>query len=122
MIEIQEDLNKNILTFNIVKVCDVNEIASIIKKNYGKGYNRVLWKVNSGTISHLTRENFIEIAIATKNYSSQIKSACIGSDDLEYGMLRMYKAYSKNIINHEVRIFRNKDDAISWLIESKMTL
>lgn len=122
MIEIREERNGEILILNIVRPCDIGEIVDTIKRHYCKGYDFILWNFNKGTISHLTRESFIEMAIAEKNCCGNIKAACVGENDLEFGMLQMYYAYAKNIINHEVRIFRNEADGILWFTDCKMVL
>lgn len=117
MIEVREELNGKILTINVVRTCEVDEIIDTILKYYCKGYKMVLWNFNKGTISHLTRENFIAMAKAEKSCCENIKSACIGQNDLEFGMLQMYNAYAKNIINHDLKIFRDKNDGMNWLKE-----
>ena len=111
---------KEISEFLIEETFNAEEVVNTIKDKYRSISKGVLWNVTVGSISNITIDDMQQIATAVKNYASHDKTAFLGSLDLDFGLLRMYEAYAEmENIAHMMKVFRDRDEAIKWLMEPK---
>lgn len=119
MISLNHILAGEITEFIIHGDCDVDEVVAVIEGGYAGSTKGVLWNLSSGTISNLSQDDIVRIAKAGKRYSRHKRTAFTGSEDLEFGMFRMYESHAKREgIDIELKVFRLRDEAIEWLKEA----
>ena len=74
--------------------------------------------LRNGELGHLTGDDLYNLAYSLLQQNEERgpthKLALVVADDLNYGLARMYSAYTENS-PVEVRVFRDTAEAISWL-------
>lgn len=66
----------------------------------------------------LSKNEVIKIAEYGKTiWETPSKAAFVVSDDFSFGLMRVHDVYREKA-GHETRVFRNEQNAISWLKES----
>jgi len=79
----------------------------------------VLWDLTEVTNIEITNEQVVEIANYRKRFSGQRsagKTAIVAANDLYFGLARMFEMHSDlNLAPFDVMVFRNRDEADSWL-------
>ncbi|MFC1554689.1 hypothetical protein ACFL7D_08660 [candidate division KSB1 bacterium] len=99
----------------------LNDIFDLISKNIDEwvGY-KLLWdlsifnflKIDSDSI-----HSFIQkIAPLSEKHSGQ-KDAILAKTELGFGMMRMLQILAENKYKIEIKVFREKDEALKWLKE-----
>ena len=75
-----------------------------------------------------TRVNFSGFAgndirkLAERNvFSAQSRRAIVVSSNLDYGFGRMFEMLRESAGEHGIRIFRDLDEAVDWLLSKTMT-
>ena len=53
---------------------------------------------------------------------TQCKSALIASDDLTYGMSRMFQMMSENKLSQEMMVFRDYEEGEKWLLQKSPSM
>lgn len=105
-----------ITEFTIVGNCDIGEVVAIIEDRYAGSSKGVLWDLCSGSIANLTQTGIQQIVQAVKTYAVHEKTAFVGTEDLEFGMFRMYETYARMAdLPVVLKVFRTKDEALEWL-------
>ena len=108
--------------FTVIGDLSADEILKYSSEYYAlKPTQLVLWDALKGTVGNITTEDFKKLAVEmreiTQNRSGG-KTALLGKFDVDFGLSRMYKAYTE-IENVPVayQSFRNSVDAMKWLKE-----
>ena len=124
-IDLEYDSNKGFLTVTITgKVVpdEVNSIFTRIKesKEYPVDID-ALWDLRKTDFHDADEELFKRIIAIRSRYPerSNMKAAFITSDDLSYGMTRMYEVLSSFAVERTIRVFRNYAEGEQWLLESR---
>ena len=76
-----------------------------------------VWDIREAEIS-VTPEEVYGLAVAVSEAfhgSQEVKVALVVSQDLHYGMSRMYQQILNGESPHSVGVFRDMDDALAWL-------
>lgn len=69
--------------------------------------------------AELGPSEILTIAQHSKRHAKQVgrnKLSILVSDDLTFGLARMWKAYADNTREVNVRYFRERDEAVEWLL------
>ncbi len=69
--------------------------------------------------SSLSQSDIMAIAQHSKRHAREVgrnRLAILVSDDLTFGLARMWKAYADNTKEINVRYFRQSEEAIDWLL------
>ncbi len=78
-----------------------------------------VWDFRAATgIKDLTAGDFrafSELVRKVRGSGTRPKVAMIASQDLEFGIARMYELGSKNKIPIHLGVFRNSEDAVEWI-------
>ena len=97
-----------------------DEIIERVEEYYTKHPTKlVLWIMGDVDLSAITREGIeriIQIAKKNTGKRKEGKTAIVGSKDVEYGLARMYEAYTGfENLPYEYKIFKDVDKAKEWL-------
>jgi ribosome biogenesis protein Nip4 len=119
-IETTKDMSLDV-TVNIAKgMMTAADILNWISDYYsGTVTQLILWDFTEANLSDISKEEFEEIAVAAKKRSyvrAGGKTAFVFSEDLGYGIGRMYQALSElEEIEYECMGFRKIEEAKKWL-------
>lgn len=96
--------------------CDIEEVLDIISSQYCKASRGILWNFTFGSNANLSADDMTRIAKMVKKYAIHKKTAYVGSEDLEYGIMRMYSVYAEmESVSPVMKVFRDRDAAIQWI-------
>ena len=115
------DSENDLTIFTVIGKVTVNELVAAISDFYENAVtSNVLWDLNKSDLSEI-RPSDVEMIVnlsvkyAKKTFSG--KSAIVGSDDLTYGLSRMYEIAAENAkLPFETQTFRDIDKAYKWLL------
>jgi hypothetical protein len=98
------------------------EVISVVKKYYTNEIVKdVIWDISIGSLGSITEDGYKEIARATNDAISSgsrkgDKTAFVGHDDIEYGLLKMYAAIAKETgVPTKYHVFRTIGKARDWI-------
>jgi hypothetical protein len=74
-----------------------------------------LWDLTHVTEVDLTSEDLRSLA-QTSIFSSDSRRAILGNADLVFGLARMFEIYRDSLGETGIRVFRNLDDALEWVL------
>jgi hypothetical protein len=103
----------------------LDEILSVLrglyeKPNFDPNLN-VLWDMrdaNVGAISFEEAKYISDFAGSHWGTSGRSRAAFVVSRDLHYGVARMFEQLLESRSPNEVMVFRDYDEALSWLTEA----
>lgn len=101
------------------KLPDLGAIKSVMEElvaNYPS--ERRLWDMRDIVINQTQEELRAVSKQASNTFSKPSRSAFVASDDLTFGVLRIFEVFSEQQNSpSRIRIFRSMDDAKAWLLE-----
>ena len=114
------DETNNLTSFFVQGRVEANQIIAAIKAFYqGTTTKYVLWNSSQAQFSHLSYNDVERIANTVKRYTNKrvvIKTALVFSQDVTFGLGRMFESLSEvKGIPPRFMSFRTLDDAKSWL-------
>ena len=120
IIETIVDSQSDLSVFTVNGELTADEIIERVEEYYIKHPTKqVLWIMGDVDLSAITREEIeriIQIAKKNTGKRKEGKTAKVGSKDVEYGLARMYEAYTGfENLPYEYKIFKNVDEANEWL-------
>jgi hypothetical protein len=121
-IQVHVDSKKQLTIYTVTGEVTWNEIADALENYYSNDPTvGVLWDFRAIDTSDLSRRELINILSVAKKYAHQRKNgktAIVVSNDLSFGISRMYKSYAE-IYEHPIdhRITKDYDEAMKWLVE-----
>ncbi len=105
-----------ITEFVVEDTYDVDDVLKIIKNEYPKITQGILWNYTASNFSDPIPISFHRIALAVKEHAIHKKTAYLGPTDLKFGLLRMYETYSEiEKVAPLMKVFRDREEAIEWL-------
>ncbi|UCF64357.1 MAG: hypothetical protein JSW33_00595 [bacterium] len=91
--------------------------------DFKKGMD-ILWDFQAVNESLVDTQEILDIVTFIKNHQdtrgSNYRVALVVSRDLDYGLARMYEAYSQGL-PCQIQIFKNLNAAKNWLAENRQT-
>ena len=116
IIDSQNDLS--VFTVNGALIAD--EIIERVEEYYTRHPTKlVLWIMGEVDLTAITSagiERIIQIAKKHTGKRQEGKTAIVGSKDIDYGLARMYEAYTGlENLPYEYKIFKDVDEAKEWL-------
>jgi hypothetical protein len=114
--------SENDLTvFTVIGKVTANEIISAITDFYeGSVTSNILWDLTKGDLSEIGSSDVEIIADLSVKYAEKRpsgKTAVVGSDDLAFGLSRMYEMTKELVkLPFETKTFRDIDEAFKWLL------
>ena len=78
----------------------------------------VLWDIRDADVSSFSHEEIVRLRdLVTGHWGVEggSRAALIVSEDLSYGLARMYGSLIESSSASELRVFRNMEDALNWL-------
>jgi len=120
IIETIVDSQGDLSVFTVNGELTADEIIERVEEYYTKHPTKlVLWIMGDVDLSAITREEIeriIQIAKKNTGKRKEGKTAIVGSKDVEYGLARMYEAYTGfENLPYEYKIFKDVDEAKEWL-------
>ena len=120
IIETIVDSQGDLSVFTVNGELTADEIIERVEEYYTKHPTKlVLWIMGDVDLSAITREGIeriIQIAKKNTGKRKEGKTAIVGSKDVEYGLARMYEAYTGfENLPYEYKIFKDVDEAKEWL-------
>lgn len=116
MLEYEFDRKSGILYVSIIGDADFDELQRFIPENYPEAENGVLWDLTNGNMSTLSKNQLHRLISTVKNVSRHKQTAYVGSQDLQFGLLRMYESWAEmNEVAPIMSVFRNREEADKWL-------
>lgn len=120
IIETIVDSQGDLSVFTVNGELTADEIIERVEEYYTKHPTKlVLWIMGDVDLSAITREGIeriIQIAKKNTGKRKEGKTAIVGSKDIEYGLARMYEAYTGfENLPYEYKIFKDVDEAKEWL-------
>ena len=124
--EILTDINTELkLRSHIIKgIIDVAELTLYLKQLYSKSaYNlelNVFWDLREADFSSVSSEevrSFMNYVSIKWGKSGKNKAALIVSQDLAFGMSRMYQMLMENSTPSQIAIFKDIDEAKKWIMK-----
>jgi hypothetical protein len=112
----------SLLIVHVSGMLTAEEVTSVIQKYYSNGIVKdVIWDIAIGSLGSITEDGYKAIALAAHEalQSGSRKggrTAYVGHDDLEYGLLQMYTAIAKATgIPTNYQVFRTIEKARDWI-------
>lgn len=94
-------------------------LSDIVRhKRWRQGLN-ILLDYSRARMEHLTPTDIVSLADLFRSYSDMMadsKLAMVLTSDVNYGLGRMWQAYTASHISCEIGVFRNMDEAKFWLV------
>jgi hypothetical protein len=120
IIETIVDSQNDLSVFTVNGELTADEIIERVEEYYTKHPTKlVLWIMGDVDLSAITKEGIeriIQIAKKNTGKRKEGKTAIVGSKDVEYGLARMYEAYTGFAnLPYEYKIFKDVDEAKEWL-------
>ena len=117
------DQEKNIAYIKLSGILSENLIKeafnkTVYDKQYKKGIGR-LWDFRKADLSGFNTEMIARMANYPTQFDEDIESvrvAFVMGRSLEYGLGRMFEAFSVNVKN-EIKVFYEMDEAEKWMTE-----
>lgn len=122
-IDLKYDAQKGFITITITGRIIPDEINSIFSKiKESKEYPvdiDALWDLRKTDFQVADEGLFKRIVAIRSQYPerSNMKAAFITSDDLSYGMTRMYEILSGFAVQRTIKVFRNYAEGEQWLLD-----
>jgi len=116
VVDFQNDLS--VFTVNGELIAD--EIVERVEEFYTKHPTKlVLWIMDNVNLSAITNTGIERIIRTTKKHTGKRKegkTAIVGSKDVEYGLARVYEAYTGfENLPYEYKVFKEVNKAKEWL-------
>jgi hypothetical protein len=117
-IEVARD--HDVTVFTVVGELTADDITGAIKTDYSQTpTTHILWDLTEGSLSGMTAHAFRQVADVAQGIripAPGARTAYVGSDDLAYGLMRMYTALAALArVPAEYQVFRTKGEALAWL-------
>ncbi|MEE8552810.1 MAG: hypothetical protein V3S72_05875 [Desulfobacterales bacterium] len=116
--------SKNRLTvFTVIGKITANEFIAAIGDFYdSSATTNVLWDFTKSDLREITSadvENIVNLSVKYAEKRSSGKTAIVGSDDLTFGLLRMYEMTKEMTeLPFETQAFRDIVKAYKWLLSN----
>ncbi len=118
MIEVEYEGDSGLTVVSIVGSTTFDEVMSVIKAHYPSVGCGLMWDITRGSMGALTSDNLRRISKTVRELRRSGFTAYVGSEDLEYGLLRMYETISEfGQARHELGVFRTVAEARAWLAD-----
>jgi hypothetical protein len=120
-IDVQSEPALDLTTFVVQGVLSVSEILQAIQLEYTQTpTSNVLWDLTGGSLDpEISADDFRRVAAAAKGIRLDVpgaKTAYVGSEDLAFGLLRMYCTLAEEAgIHVQYEVFRSRPAALGWL-------
>lgn len=123
-IDVLLDFDRDITVFNITGDLTADEIITAIQLEYAHNpTTHVIWDLSAGSLDRITADDFRRVARAaqgTRVPAPEAKTAWVGSDDLAYGLMRMYTALAEAAeVPANYQVFRQRADGFEWILGSR---
>ena len=120
IIETIVDSQNDLSVFTVNGDLTADEVIERVEEYYTRHPTKlVLWIMGDVDLSAMTSEGIeriIQIAKKNTGKRKEGKTAIVGSKDIEYGLGRMYEAYTGlENLPYEYKIFKDANEAKEWL-------
>ena len=120
IIETIVDSQNDLSVFTVNGDLTADEVIERVEEYYTRHPTKlVLWIMADVDLSAMTSEGIeriIQIAKKNTGKRKEGKTAIVGSKDIEYGLARMYEAYTGlENLPYECKIFKDVNEAKEWL-------
>ena len=115
------DSENDMTVVTVIGKVTANEIIAAITDFYeGSVTSIILWDLTQGDLSEIGSSDVEIIADLSVKYAEKRpsgKTAVVGSDDLAFGLSRMYEMTKELVkLPFETKTFRDIDEALKWLL------
>jgi hypothetical protein len=116
----QIDQAKELTTYTVNKNFTVDEVMAEIEKFYDTPTKNLVWDLRCVSELNFSSEEVRDIASYQQRLESSTringKTAIVASEDLIYGLGRMFQSFSEmSKVPFAVMIFRKMEEAEAWL-------
>ena len=115
------DSENDMTVFTVIGKVTANELVVAISDFYENSVtSNILWDLTKSDLSEIRSsdvELIVNLSVKYAEKRSSGKTAIVGSDDLTFGISRMYEI-TKEIVKlpFETQAFRDIDKAFKWLL------
>ena len=115
------DSENDMTVFTVIGKVTANELVAAISDFYENSVtSNILWDLTKSDLSEISSSDVELITNLSVKYAEKRpsgKTAIVGSDDLTFGISRMYEM-TKEIVKlpFETQAFRDIDKAFKWLL------
>ena len=114
------DSDNDLTVFTVIGKVTADEIAGAVRDFYESNVtSNVLWDLIQSDLSEFSSSDVESIVGLSFKYAEQRctgKTAIVGSDDLTFGLSRMYEIDKEYYdLPFETQTFRDIDEAYKWL-------
>lgn len=112
--------NRNLTTFTVIGEIERSDLEEMVLLFYTKNPSpHMLWDWEQASFAKLSSNDLHTLAEFTSEHMGERpfgKTAYVCSNDLQFGMSRLYSTYEELIgVKGKYGVFRSKDDAIAWI-------
>ena len=117
----KSDSENDMTVFTVIGKVTANELVAAISDFYENSVtSNILWDLTKSDLSEIRSsdvELIVNLSVKYAEKRSSGKTAIVGSDDLTFGISRMYEI-TKEIVKlpFETQAFRDIDKAFKWLL------
>jgi hypothetical protein len=112
----------SLLVVYVSGILTAEEVTSVFEKHYtNEVIKDVIWDISIGSLGSITEDGYKAIARAANDAISSGsrkggKTAFVGHDDIEYGLLKMYTAIAiETGVPTKYHVFRTIGKARDWI-------
>jgi len=119
---INSNIEDSLLIISVTGDLTADDILAVVSEHYQTGLVKdVIWDLTHGTAHSISQYNFeamsraIKVALA-KGVRQGGKTAIVGNDIVEYGLMRMYSVLVEITEVHiEYNVFKTLEEAKNWV-------
>ncbi|HWA16038.1 MAG TPA: STAS/SEC14 domain-containing protein [Gemmatimonadales bacterium] len=123
-IRVAHDREHDVTLYTVAGELTPEEVIATIERDYATNpTTHILWDLTDGSLVGMTSAAFRRIADVARERrrpTPEGRTAYVGSDDLAYGLMRMYTtlAYFARV-EADYEVFRTREEALAWLTSSR---
>jgi len=95
MISVEYLFDGNVTKFLVVGSPTVEELAAHMEKYYPLVKKAIIWDFSKAETSRFTKVDMKRLSGLSSKLTHHERTAIVGSDDLQFGMVRMYEVYAE---------------------------
>ena len=119
----KSDSENDMTVFTVIGKVTANELVAAISDFYEKSVTlNILWDLTKSDLSEISSsdvELIVNLSVKYAEKRSSGKTAIVGSDDLTFGLSRMYELTKEMTeLPFETQTFRDIGKAYKWLLST----
>ncbi len=118
MVSVEYLFNGNVTKFLVIGSLTVEELATHMEKYYPLVKKAIIWDFCKADTSSFTKVEMKKLSDLSSRLTHHERTALVGSDDLQMGLMRMYEVYAEmDKTPVSMMAFSTIEQAIDWVKE-----